>query len=70
MTLTYAEEKRLKKVEETATATAHLVKGTASKNMLNRLLVLCQEETKSLTEKINELEEEMSTILELTRKLQ
>lgn len=69
-TLTNTEKKRLKAVETTTTQIAHLVQGTASKNQLNRLLTLAQEEMRGLKGKLNDLEAQMTTLLALARKLQ
>lgn len=69
-TLTNSEEQRLQKVEATTTQVAHLVKGTGSKNQLNRLLTLCQEQIRDLDGKVTDLETEVTTLLRLTRKLQ
>jgi hypothetical protein len=70
MALTRSEELRLQAAELKVAQLGHLVEGTGSKNQLNRLLVLCQEETRNLTVKLENLEEEMSTLLALARKLQ
>ena len=70
MALTPVEEQRVKKIESKAVELGHLVKQAASKNMLNRLLVLSQEENKKITSKLDEMEEKLTTLLDLARKLQ
>ena len=70
MTFTKTEEDRLSACETLTTQLGHLIQGTGSKNQLNRLLVLCQEETRDLTNKLNTLETDMTTLLALARKLQ
>lgn len=70
MTLTRTEQARLESVEAKVAQLGELVKGTGSKNMLNRLLVLCQEQTKSLEAKVDALETEAAELLTLARKLQ
>lgn len=70
MALTTAQEKRLSNVEETTQLIKHLVDGAGSKNQLNRLLVLCNEEIRKLNVRITALETEVSTLLELAQKLQ
>ena len=70
MTLTNSEEQRLQAVEQKITVLSHLLKGTGSKNQLNRLYTLCQEEMKGLEKKMTELESQLNNILLLARKLQ
>ena len=70
MSLTNSEETRLQELETIATQLSHLVQGTGSKNMLNRLLTLCQEQVRDLNNKLDELETDMQEILTLVRKLQ
>lgn len=69
-TLTTSEEKRLQEVEKKIPKIAHLVQGTGSKNQLNKLLTLCQEQVRDLEGKLDDMEAEMSTLLTLARKLQ
>jgi hypothetical protein len=70
MTLTRTEELRLENAEETAQQLKHLISGAGSKNQLNRLLVLCNEEIRKLNARVASLEEEVSELLALARKLQ
>jgi hypothetical protein len=70
MSLTPVEEQRISDLETKTVQIGHLVQGTASKNMLNRMLVLAQEEIGSIRTKQEALETQMSTILALARKLQ
>jgi hypothetical protein len=70
MSLTAAEEKRISDLETKTVQIGHLVQGTASKNMLNRMLVLCQQEVANLTTKVEETEAKATTLLTLARKLQ
>lgn len=70
MTLTNSEETRLSEAETKVTQIGHLVMGTGSKNQLNRLLTLCQEQIRDLKGKMDVLESDVSTLLDLARKLQ
>lgn len=70
MSLTAAEEKRIAELETKTVQIGHLVQGTASKNMLNRMLVLAQEEMSGIRTALEGLESQMSTLLALARKLQ
>jgi DNA-binding ferritin-like protein len=70
MSLTPAEKKRIKDLEERVIQIGHLVEQTASKNMLNRMLTLANEETKKVSSKLDQLEAQMGTLLDLARKLQ
>ncbi len=70
MSLTTAEKIRLEELEAAAVDLAKLVKGGGSKNQLNRLLVLAQNDNKKLTTRVEALEEKMQEILDLVRRLQ
>ena len=70
MSLTDTEELKIAELEETAKILAKLTKGAASKNQLNRLLVLTQETIARLTKRVEELERQMDKLLTLARKLQ
>jgi hypothetical protein len=70
MSLSNAERIKLEKIEEYLIDLAHLVKGGGSRNQLNRLLVLAQDTNRKLTARVEELESQMSEVLELVRKLQ
>jgi hypothetical protein len=70
MSLTPAEEKRISDIETKTVKIGHLVQGTASKNMLNRMLVLAQQEMGGIRTSLEALETQMSTLLTLARKLQ
>ena len=51
MSLTAAEEMRIQEIETLLNQLKTLVTGAASKNMLNRLLVLCNEQVRRITER-------------------
>lgn len=70
MSLTTSEEKRLSEAESTVNQLAKLVQGAGSKNQLNRLLVLCQQEVGELKSMVDELEDKVDELIDLTRKLQ
>lgn len=70
MTLTFSEEQRLTNAEETAQQLSHLIEGAGSKNQLNRLLVLCNEEVRKLNARVTTLETQVQELLVLARKLQ
>ena len=70
MTLTNSEETRLRNAERTVQSLKTLIENAGSKNQLNRLLVLAQEEIKRLTTKVDSLEAEQTVLLGLLRKLQ
>lgn len=70
MSLTYEEELRIRNIEKTAQKLLNLLTGAASKNMLNRLLTLCNEELRRLESKNTELQTKLDTLIGLARKLQ
>lgn len=70
MSLTYDEEQRIQNIEQTAQKLSNLMTGAASKNMLNRLLTLCNEENRRLSQKLTEVEAKLDTLITLARKLQ
>jgi len=70
MSLSNAERIRLEALEENVRNIAQLVRGGGSKNQLNRLLVLAQEQSRKLTVRVAALETEMAIILTNVRRLQ
>ena len=70
MALTASEENRIDTIETKLNKIGHLVQGGGSKNQLNRLLILAKEELKKIEDRIDILEPEVSTLLELARKPQ
>jgi archaellum component FlaC len=70
MTLSASERARLVAAEETIADLAQLVKGAGSKNQLNRLLILAQEQCRQLSSIVETLETQVQELLELARKLQ
>lgn len=70
MALTAAEEARLQAAENAITALAKMIRGAGSKNQLNRLLVLAQDQTRALSTRLTTLETKIETLLTLARKLQ
>lgn len=70
MSLTYGEEQRIQNIEKTTQKLLDLLDGASSKNMLNRLLTLCNEENRRLSTKITDLETKLTTLIALARKLQ
>jgi uncharacterized protein (UPF0335 family) len=69
-TLTYSEEQRVSKIEDTTKKLFHLVKGTGSKKQLNQLLTLCKEQVAEVKREQEVLETNMEELLTLARKLQ
>jgi len=70
MALTTNERKQLTELETAAKNLALIIKGAGSKNQLNRLLVLCQDQNRKLTDRVTALETQMTKILDLVRRLQ
>jgi len=70
MALTIQEEIRISELENTTIRLTQLMKGSGSKNQLNRLLVMAQEDIKKLTDILAPMEDKTNTILALARKLQ
>ena len=70
MALTNSEEQRVSEIEDKVTKLGHLVQGASSKNMLNRLLTLCQEQIRDLKDKQTSIESRQTEILEKVNKLQ
>jgi hypothetical protein len=70
MALTPSEKARVLKVEETLVDLQELIKGAGSKNQLNRLLVLANEEIRRLNERVEALEAKITELLELAKKVQ
>lgn len=70
MSLSTVERTRLEELEQDTNNLATLIRGGGSKNQLNRLLVLAQDQNRKLTARVEALETKMDEILELVRKLQ
>ena len=70
MSLTAKERAELDQLEADLLNLGHLIKGGGSKNQLNRLLVLAQEQNRKLTTRVTALETKVKTLLELVRSLQ
>lgn len=70
MSLNAAELVRLTKVEKNLRYLAEQMEGSGSKNQLNRLLVLAQNELSKVTTRIEAVETKVEELLELARKLQ
>ena len=71
MALTTTERQRLEDLEEDVRRIAQLVKGGGSKNQLNRLLILAQEQSRRLTIQLEQLETKVEDdLLPLVRRLQ
>ena len=70
MALTAAEEERITELEDTVKRLTKLMQGSGSKNQLNRLLILAQEEIRKLTDQLEPIEIQTQETLALARKLQ
>lgn len=70
MSLTGAEEERLREAEQTLVKINKILDGAASKNQLNRLYVLMLREVEELSNAADEIEEKVNEILEYARKAQ
>ena len=70
MVLTPSEEIRIQEIEQTIRNITKLATGAGSKNQLNRLLVLAQEQVADLKNVVEPLEVKMEELLVLARKLQ
>jgi hypothetical protein len=70
MALTPQEEERLQNAEQLAQENQRLLNGSASKAMLNRLLVLANEEIARLRTRLGNLESQVETLIDLAQKLQ
>lgn len=70
MSLTTQELQRISDLENAVKRLAILMRGSGSKNQLNRLLVLAQSQIEELKKILEPMETEMKEILELVRKLQ
>lgn len=70
MAFTAADEKRLRSIETIVYRLSVLIEGAGSKNQLNRLLVLAQNQVDKLSTRVDALETQMDEILELARRLQ
>ena len=70
MTLSLYEEKRIKNIEEKLISIQNQMAGAASEEMLNRLLVLCKEKIRVLTEQTTDLQTKVDKLIALAQKLQ
>ena len=70
MALSNGERKRLENAEDNINNLAKLAQGGGSKNQLNRLLVLAQDQNRKLTARVVELESQIEELLDKVRKLQ
>lgn len=70
MTLSRYEELRIQNIEEQIIVLQKQLRGAASKNQLNRLLVLANEEVRKLTVLNTSLQTKVDELIELTEKLQ
>ena len=70
MALTETEAQRLRTLEAATLNLAKLVEGGGSKNQLNRIDVLAQDEIRKLEVRVEAIESKVDTILTLVRKLQ
>jgi exonuclease VII small subunit len=70
MTLTATEETRLQNAEKTIQQLKTLIDGAGSKNQLKQLLTLCNEQLRRVEVRLDKIETETNTILDLARKLQ
>jgi hypothetical protein len=70
MAMTAAQQKKMTELEGAMNDLFQLLRGTGSKNMLNRLYVLLNREIERITLKVDELEESVEEILEYARKAQ
>lgn len=70
MTLTREEELRIENIEAALIAMQKQINGAASKNNLNRLLVLANSKISTLTTSITTLQTKVEELIELGQKLQ
>lgn len=70
MTLTYDEKLRLKNAEETAQQLKTLLEGALSENALKQLRVLSLEQLRRVEARLDAVEIQVQSLLELVRKLQ
>ena len=70
MSLTYNEEQRILELEEAVQSLSRLVEGAASKNMLNRMLSLSNNQIKELSVETTALETKVDQLILLAEKLQ
>lgn len=70
MSFTKTELDRIKKIEETLNKLSYLLKGVGSKNQLNQLLVLADNQVKGLETKLDSIETEVAELTTLAQKLQ
>lgn len=70
MPLSYTEAVRLEELEAKVASLQELIKKSASTDMLNRLLTLCNEENRKTRETATELEEKLNELILLAQKLQ
>ena len=70
MAMTPLEERKMMELEESLNSLFRLLRGTGSKNMLNRLHVVLSREIEKLETKTDEVQTRVDEILEYARKVQ
>ena len=70
MALTPAEEQRLQDIEALLNQLKSLITGAASRNVVNRLLVLCNEEVRRAELRQDVIEASLEELITLTESLQ
>jgi hypothetical protein len=70
MALTYSEQKRLQNAEETIQELKTLIDGAGSRNMLERLKMLSNEQLRRVESRLTDAEAELEELITLARKLQ
>ena len=70
MAMTKLEERKMMELEERMNKLFRLLRGTGSKNMLNRLYVVLNRELEKMENKAAEIETRVEEILEYARKVQ
>jgi hypothetical protein len=70
MAMTPLEEKKMMELEESLNELFRLLRGTGSRNMLNRLQVVLMREIEKLETKADQVQTRVDEILEYVRKAQ
>lgn len=70
MALTRSEAERLKNAEETIQELKTLIDGAASRNMLNKLKMLSNEQLRRVELRLTQIETDLETLIALAQKLQ
>ena len=70
MTLTYNEEQRILNIESKLNMISDLLTNAASKNMLNKLLTLSNNDIAKANSRLADLEERVEVLVALAQKLQ